>query len=133
MQPNSITLAVDHLNNGTTTDHVIDRMEEAPNRSLYFETATHTMSARRQVALYRTFPKASGNFKGVQKSAFKMTYDLTVLGIDGTNLTAPAIIEVSFSVPVGVDAFSSKFLRQYALALLDYDTVMAPLNDLCMV
>jgi len=57
-----------------------------------------------------------------------------VTGVDGTTtVTAPIIVEVSFSVPVGATAAQTMLHRQRALALLDLDSVMAPLNDQLMI
>lgn len=132
MQPNSITLPVDELNNGTPVNEVLTRFEEFLNRSVYIG-ATHSMSAKDSLTLYRTFPKPSGNFKGVSKTAVKFSRDYVVTGIDGLNITAPVIIEVSFSIPVGVVTADVLLNRQRAIALLDLDTVMTPLNDQLMI
>lgn len=133
MQPNTITLPVDELNNDSTVNHVFTRYEENLNRAKYIG-AEHTMSARKTIDLYRTYPKVSGNFKGTGKSAFKFTQDITVPGVDGsTSLTSPIIVDVSFSVPVGATDAEILLARQTALALLDLDAVMVPLNSQLMV
>lgn len=134
MQPNSISLVVDELNTGANqVTHVLSRFEESLNRSVYID-ADHTIAAKNTLTLYRTQPKASGNFKGVAKSAFKFSTDILVDGVDGVSqLTAPIIVEVSFSLPVGVTAAQSLVARQKALALLDRDDVMVALNDQLMV
>jgi len=133
MQPNTITLAVDEANNSTPVNHVLSRFEESGNRAVYID-ADHTVAMKNTCTLYRTFPKASGNFRGVSKSAMKFSTDITVDGVDGeSSVVAPVIVEVSFSLPVGATAAQSKLARQKALALLDRDDVMAPLNDQLMV
>lgn len=134
MQPDVITLSVDEENDGVgPVNHVYNRFDTSyPNRSGYIG-ANHTLAARNTLTLYRTLPKVSGNFMGVAKTAFKFSVDTTVLGVDGSNVTAPVIVEVSFSVPVGVTAAATKIARQRALALLDLDSVMAPLNDQQMI
>ena len=134
MQPNSITLSVDEQNDGVgPVNHVFTRFEEYQNRSVYIGD-NHSMSAKDTVGLYRTFPKPSGNFKGVAKTSFKFSKDVTVLGVDGVSqLTAPIIVDVSFSIPVGATHEQILIARQRALSLLDLDTVMTPLNEQLMV
>lgn len=134
MQPNEITLAVDELNSGSTTDHVYKRQDEFQNRTVYIRPAVHTLDARDQLGLYRTYPKPNGNFKGVAKTTAKFTVDVVVDGVDGVSqITAPAIVDVGFSLPQGIPAATVKILRQKVLALLDDDTIMDDLNLLCTV
>jgi len=133
MLDNTITLAVDELNTDSTTNHVFDRFEEFSNRSVYIGE-NHALTARDTLSFYRSFPKASGNFKGVAKTAFKFTQDLVVDGVDGVaSLTSPIICEVSFSVPVGVTAAEQMIARQRAIALLDDDDLMVALMNQLMV
>lgn len=134
MQPGSITLNVDTLNDGTTiVAEVYTRYDEYNNRSVYIGES-HDLSLRDMLSLYRTFPKASGNFKGVAKSAAKLTYDIVVPGLDGVaDLTAPLIAEMSFSVPVGATDAQVLLMRQRLLALLDLDSVMTELNTKLLV
>lgn len=133
MQPNQIILAVDVLNTGVTTNETYDRFEEFQNRSTYIG-ATHTPDARDTINMYRSFPSKSGNFKGVAKTSVKLSRDLTVAGADGvSSLTAPIIVEVNFSIPVGATPASVLLARQRAIALLDKDTVMSPLNNQLMI
>jgi hypothetical protein len=133
MQPNEITLAVDELNDDTTVDLVLTRFEEHLNRASYV-SPSHTMATRDMLTLYRTFPKQSGNFRGVGKSTIKFSQDISVLGVDGTSsLTVPLIMEVSFSVPVGTTSAQIVEMRQRGVAILDRDDVMNPLNQQLMV
>jgi hypothetical protein len=136
MQSNEITLVVDELNDGDTTadsTEVWTRFEEYQNRSTYIR-ADHSLDARRTLSLYRSFPKVNGNFKGVSKTSLKFTTDTSVDGVDGvTSLTAPIIVEVNFSIPVGATAAEVLIVRQRALALLDLDAVMDPLNNQLMI
>lgn len=134
MQPNEITLPVDEENDGVgLVNHVFTRFEEHLNRAVYIGP-NHSLSARNTLTAYRTLPKISGNFKGVAKSAAKFSADITVPGVDSeTTITAPIIVELSFSIPVGATPAQTKLHRQKALALLDLDAVMAPLNDQLMV
>ena len=132
MQDNTITLAVDELNNATTVDHIYSRFEEYLNRSVYIGPL-HALNARNTMAMYRTVPKPSGNFLGVNKTSVKFTKDVTVLGKDGTNLVAPIIFEVSCSIPVGVTNATVLLERQKVVAVSDRDDIMTALNGLVMV
>lgn len=133
MQANVLTLAVDLLNTGTTTPEVYERFEEFQNRSTYIG-AGHSLEARDTVNLYRTFPTKSGNFKGVAKTSVKFTKDFAVPAVDGVaTLASPLIIEVSFSIPVGVAPASIRAARQRAISLLDSDVTMDALNIQLMV
>jgi hypothetical protein len=128
MQPNQLTLNVDITNDENVVVEVYERSNEYQDRSTYIGE-NHALDARDQIQLYRTYPTKSGNFKGVQKSSVKFTKDQAVSGADGvTTLTAPLIIDVSFSVPVGTSAAEILAARQRAIALLDSDNYMDPLN-----
>jgi hypothetical protein len=124
MLDNTITVPVDLLNNDSTTDAVYTRYQEFLNRSVYI-SAAHLMELRDTISFYRSMPTVNGNFKGVSKSSFKITVDQEVDGVDSsTSLTAPAIVEVSFSIPVGTTAAKQLILRQIAVAMLDDDSLM---------
>jgi len=130
---NDITLNVDYLNDGNTTAEAYENEDRTGNRSTY-AGPNHALDARDQINFYRSYPTKNGNFKGVAKTAFKLTFDHTVTGVDGVaSLTAPVICEVSFSVPVGVSAADVLKVRQRALALLDNDVIMEDLNMKLMV
>lgn len=128
MQPNTITLAVDTANSGSTTNRVYSRLEELVNRSTY-GGPNHSFSTVDTLQFYRTLPTRSGSFFGAAKTAVKFTKNVTVNLADGTEGIFPLIGEVSFSVPVGATAAQVLELRQTLLALLDRDDIMGPLND----
>lgn len=129
MLDNSITLPVDETNaGGATTGHLFTRHEEYQNRSLYIGNGHLPGEARNQLTFYRTAPKPSANFKGTRKTSVKLTRDCVVTGVDGSQLTAPRIVEVSFSFPVGTAAADVVLDRQTILALLDSDSIMDALN-----
>lgn len=133
MQNDTLTLSVDMANNGTPEDQVYSRYDESSGRSTYIG-ATHTPGDRNMLTLTRALPKRVGNFKGVSKSTIKLTRDTMVPGVDAnTSVSAPIIIEVSFSFPVGVDATAAKNNRQRIVALLDDDSIMDKLNVQLMV
>lgn len=134
MQPNQLVLHVDTLNDGTTVvDETFTRYEELPNRTRYVGE-DHLPDDRNELSIYRTFPTRNGNFKGTAKSSVKFTKDFEVPGVDSsTTLTSPVIVEVSFSVPVGISAADLLLVRQRLIAALDDDSFMDPLNIQLMV
>lgn len=133
MQPDQLVLAVDVANNGTLVSETFTRYEEYQNRSKYIGSG-HTPGSRNEFGIYRSFPTKTGNFKGVGKTSVKLTIDKSVVGVDSsTSITAPVILEVSFSVPVGVSDADMKHYRQRLIALLDSDTFMDSLNLQLMV
>lgn len=133
MQPNTISLVVDEANSGSgQVTHDFSRYEQIGNKSTYIG-ALHSFASRDKIDMFRTFPTRSGNYKGTQKSAVKFTKDLVVPGVDGVNITSPIIMEVSFSVPVGVSRASLVAFRQRVVSLLDVDSIMDDLNLKLMV
>jgi hypothetical protein len=133
MLDNTVTLPVDILNTDVTTDRIYTRYEEYLNRSVYIGP-DHTLSLMDTLSFYRSFPKVSGNFRGMAKTSFKFSDECTVLGVDGiSSLTLPKIAEMSFSLPVGVTAADVLELRQRIIALLDSDTIMNKLNNTLMI
>lgn len=130
--PEEVTLPVDELNNGTTVDYVFTRFSDSLNTSTYIG-ADHATDARDLLKFYRTFSKANGNFRGVKKSAFKLTWDQSVTGVDGVSvLTAPIIGDTSFSIPEGTSDAAILVFRQRMIALLDH-AIMDKLNITQMV
>lgn len=128
MLTDTVTISVDTANTGTPTSESFTRYEEFQNRSTYIG-ADHTPDVRNVLGFYRTFPTKNGNFKGTSKSAVKFTQDVQVAGADGVStLTAPIILDLSFSVPVGASTADLVHARQRLLALLDGDTLMNSLN-----
>lgn len=135
MLANTISIDVNHDNdNGTTPaiTEVFDRYEEYLNRSVYVHSA-HTLGAKDILSFYRTQPKPAGTFKGMAKTAVKFTKDLTVADSAGGTITAPAIVQVSFSIPVGATDEEKLLLRQRVVALLCEDAIMTELQNKLMV
>lgn len=127
-----ITLPIDTANTGVTTDLTYSRYEEQTNRSTYI-SAVHEPGRRDILAFYRSVPKPAGVFKGVRKSSVKFTHDVTVDDSAGGTIDCPVILEINFSIPIGVSTAVILELRQRLVALLDADTVMDNLNVLQMV
>lgn len=129
MQDNIITLPVDTANTGSTTDLALERAESVPGRSIY-HAPSHSLAMNDKLTLYRTNPKANGNFRGQAKSKAKFTMDIEVPGVDATTtVVAPYIIEISTSQPVGTPSATALLGRQRGVALLDLDAVMIKLAE----
>jgi hypothetical protein len=123
------TLAVDELNNGSTVNHAYTKFDVVGNKATYIGPS-HSVAVRNKCELYRTLPTQSGNYKGTLKSTVKFTIDRTVEGVDGNDIVAPQIYEVSCSNPVGVTVAQTLLARQIILAMMDHEAVMADLNNL---
>jgi len=136
MQDNTITLDVNTDNDDGTTatvESIFTRFEEYLNRSVYIHT-DHSLAMRNMLGLYRTIPKASGNFRGTAKSAVKVTKDFSVAGVDAaTTNVAPSLAEANFSFPVGMTPAQTLEQRMCLAAMILFDTVMVPLTDQLMV
>lgn len=128
MLDNSITLAVDILNTGVTTNRVYTRMEEYQNRSVY-KGPSHSFTNRDTLGFYRTFPKQTTTENGVAKSAGKLTQDISVPGRDSSvTLIKPMIGDFSFNIPVGATSAQTLEFRQRMIAAIDH-AVAAHLVD----
>lgn len=103
MQPNTIAYTFDHDNDGGTAAiaMTLTRHAEELNSSTY-RTGSHNTEAPDTLKFYRTAPKRSGNFLGAQKVSVKRTTTHVVDTADGLETKAPGIVELSFSIPVGV-------------------------------
>jgi len=133
MQPEQITLQVDPNNDAIIVAEVYDRLLQDNNRTVYVGV-NHASEARDTITLYRTFPTKSGNFKGVEKTAVKLTFDESVEGVDSTTtLTAPFIVDISISSPVGVLAANQKKAVMRAVSVLINDGVRDDLLQKQMV
>jgi len=128
MQADSLTLAVDTLNNGTTSNQTFTAISRETNKSTYSRSDASSAN-RRDLAFLRKFPTRSGNFLGATKVTFKFTDTYSVQGVDSNPLSTLLVGEVSFSIPVGVAAADAKEFRQRLLAVLDNDTVMDKLMN----
>lgn len=127
MQADTITLAVDVLNNGTPANQAfVSSDRSGVNRTVYHGPG-HTLISRHTLALLRGYPKRTGNYYGSAKSSIKFTRDVSVSQADGTTTIAPLIFEVSVSMPVGTTPADLLAMRQHVVAILDRDDVC---NDL---
>jgi hypothetical protein len=132
-QPDVITFDFDPENDGTPVERDYSRFDTSgANRTVYIGD-DHLTESRDTLTLYRTFPKVNGNFRGMKKSAIKFTKDFTVLGVDGSNIVVPCIVDVGFSVPVGLTDDQELLMRQLVVGLVDFDDVMGPLMNVLMI
>lgn len=104
MQPNTIAYTYDHDNDGGSTAVVsvtLTRHAEELNKSTY-RTGSHVTETPDTLNFYRTAAKRSGDFLGAQKVSVKRTKTFLVESAAGLEIKAPAVSELSFSLPVGV-------------------------------
>jgi len=128
MQANTITLATDVLNNGTTENHVFERVREEGLKSTY-HGPNHSGNLRNTLVFISNDPKPSGNFPGVQKSVAKRTLDVVGTGINGLSVKQPLVVTFEVSKPEIVSDATMLIVRQELHALIDSDAIMVPLNS----
>lgn len=129
MQPNSITLVYDENDDGTPEDVILRRFEETTNTSLY-TGESHEIGKPFTLKLYRTAPKPTKEFKGVRKCSFKHTKHVVVPGVDESKMIASAaILEASFSIPVGMTESEIRSFTRLAPAVFADALLMALVKD----
>lgn len=118
-QPADITLSVDADGSGAgaAADEIYSNFDRFSNRSLYHAPG-HTTVMRDTLTLYRTLPKPTSIFYGVQKSAAKFSKDVEVVSPNGTTTRSPIIYELSASIPVGATAADILHLEERVKALI---------------
>lgn len=133
MPTSTITLAVNVDNDDGTTaaiDKIYSLFDASPQNRVDYISESHTLALRDTLKLYRTPPKKSGNFRGTAKTAVKFTEDFEVDGVDSTTtVTAPGILDISFSCPIGMTPAQTLEMRMNAVALLQDNDIMAALVD----
>lgn len=130
MLDNTITIPVDTLNNGTTTNRAYSRYQEFLDRSVY-TGPNHTLTTRDTLGFYRTPVKSNGANNGVAKSAAKLTQDITVPGkVATTDVVLPMIGNFDFSIPVGATTAQTLEFRQRMIAVLDHAIAARLLDNL---
>lgn len=130
MLANSITLAVDTANNGTTVNETWSRMSYGTNDSLYVGPLNNTGIIRDQLRFTRSYPQKSGNFAGYLVSTAKFVREIEVEGVDVTTLEKrPITVELRIVVPAGATTAEVIEARQRMLALMDNDTIMTAANS----
>lgn len=124
----SNTLSFTYLGEEGSVTKDFTRYDEYQNRTVYIGQ-NHTLTSRNTLSFYRSFPKQQGNFKGVGKTTFKISEDIVVPGNDGvTEITSPAIIEVNFSLPLGITDVQVENLRLLVASILTDESLMVSLN-----
>lgn len=121
MLDNTITLAYDAEGDGTPVNVIIRRDQEYTDRSVY--NFPDAVSGDHNLSLYRTRPKVSGNFKGVERTRQKLTKPVVVTGVDGTSITSTAIGESNFSLPKGMSNADKIAFLQELLAVHGNDDI----------
>ena len=102
--------------------------DSQPNKATYIATDEHSDTARSTMDLYRTAPRRQGDSLGVRKSAIKLTRDFAVPtadGIEGETNLVPAIVQVSWSLPVGLSDADRADLNDRIVTLV---SELAPTN-----
>jgi hypothetical protein len=129
MQANTLTLAVDTANNGTTTDQVYTRFREVENKSVY-NGPDGSVSNRQELAFLRKDPKRSGNSQGVSSAEVRLTEEVSVAGVEDSSTVSHLLTgSVSFRIPVGVSSADLLEFRQKIIAVLDDDVIAGALMD----
>lgn len=120
MLANQITLATDKASNGTIVNEDFIRYDESsPNRVTYRGPA-FSLVTKDTMTLYRTPVNPNGNFLGTAKSEIKLSKNYSVLGKDGSTITAPGIAGANFSFPVGMTTADIGWMRQRLVAAIDH-------------
>lgn len=133
MLSNDISVSYDALADGNLVEKPYSRYDEYQNRSVYIG-AEHNPAKRDTLTFYRSFPKQVGDFKGVAKSSFKISVDETVTGVNGlSQITSPFIVEVNFSIPLGVSDAERIRVQQLAAGLIRTGSLMDSLTKQLMV
>lgn len=124
MLSNTISVSYDALGDAQSVEKTYTRYDEYQNRTVYVGE-NHSPIDKDTLTFYRSFPKQVGNYKGVAKTSFKISKDVEVPGVDGlATFSSPVIIEVTFSVPLGVTDAEALRLRHLASSILSSDSLM---------
>lgn len=118
-QPADITLSVDADGTGANVavDEIYSNFDRFSNRSVYHAPG-HTTVVRDTLTFYRTLPKPTSIFYGVQKSAAKFSMDVEVNTPTGVTTRSPIIFELSASIPVGATAADILHVEERVKALI---------------
>jgi len=120
MLDNQITLATDKANDTTIVNEVFTRYDESsPNRVTYKGPA-FSLITKDTMTLYRTPVNPNGNFLGTAKSEIKFSKNFSVVGKDGSTISAPGIAGANFSFPVGMTSTDMTWMRQRLIAAIDH-------------
>jgi len=130
MQLNTIVLQVDELDDAVLVPTTYTRFEEIQNRTTYLELDNHSSMKPRKLQLYRSPLSSPGLSFGKQKSAVKFTDGFDVLNKEGATVVENALVNISFSLPVGLSDAQRTLVRERVVAMINDDTVMDSLIKL---
>lgn len=134
MQPNEVTIVARNLADTADIITAYSRHREfspsaKTNGSSLYITGVHTESAVDKVQFYVSDPKPSGTFLGQQKAELKLTRAVAVKDNAGNDVMKNAIIDVSFSLPVGIASGDEHNIRNIVAKFL---TTLPVITDLCL-
>lgn len=86
-----------------------------------FRSNHHTLQDRDLCELFRSFPKKNGLFPGMAKSTAKFTLDSTIPNTAGEEMSAPVIVTVKCSVPLGTSPAVTDAMRSRLAAFVATD------------
>lgn len=128
MLENQIVVPVAEEMGGTPANVECRRSDFTSGKSLY-KLPGHSYASKNQLQFFSNEPKPSGNFMGTRRTSAKLTRGVAVPGKDlSTSVVAPIIIELSCSIPVGVDDKTAIAARQFVMALGSQAEVINTLN-----
>lgn len=130
------TLSVNTDNDDGTTaavDKTFTHYSTNGDKSTYISDS-HEVDARDVLNFFRTPPKSNGYTRGVARSSFKLTKDVSVPGVDQSiNIVQPSIVEVKFNFPLGMTDAQRTEHRMVAATLILNNVIMKNLHDLQII
>lgn len=132
MLDNEIVLNVVEVVGNAAVEETFVRFEENLHRTKYIGPG-HTLALPYQLDLYRTLPKPQDKFLGVARTSIKLTKNKPVDDAAGQQINRPAIAEISFSIPVGMDPNVIFQLRSALADLLTQEPLMTNFVELLSI
>jgi hypothetical protein len=129
MQPNTITLTVDPLNDDNPESRVVTLHDRVGDRNLYKHVDSDDIS-RDYVEMFRTAPKASGENRGTRKSLLRATVDFEVPNRSGTGeIVSPCVWGLTAPVVVGMTDNQVLEMRAKMVAFIMTDEFLALITE----
>lgn len=126
---NPIALSFDVAGGTSPSAQNFEHLDTKGDKSSWKHATIQTWIERFQLDLYRRYPSRNGNFRGTVKPSVKFTRDLTVQGVDGSDLQSPIIFNLEMSVPVGATTANIEAIRQAMVAFVENDAFMQLVED----
>lgn len=126
-QGETLSLPVDRLNDGNPAAEAWSRYDFGGNSSTY-HGPNHTFSEQEALKFTRNSPTPSGTYPGTRRSTMKLTRGLPNTDLEGNSVVHNAIIDITFSFPIGISETEMVKVRQVLVAAMDSDTIMDDLN-----